>query len=85
MWWTIDWDTFLNLLEGALTTLPAPMNSHSKHVIVKKKMPIFATSITEVTYWVNHPEEPMTDRHREENRMMDSFDSTTGSQDQKKL
>ena len=68
----IDWDTFLNLLEGALTTLPAPMNSHSKHVIVKKKMPIFATSITEVTYWVNHPEEPITDRHREENRMMES-------------
>lgn len=68
----IGWQDLLNLLEGLTVTLPAPMNIHSKHIEVKKVMPIFATSIDKVRYWVNDEKEPQTDRHDLENNMMDA-------------
>ena len=68
----IDWADLLKLLEGAQVTLPAPMNSNTAHIGVTKCMPIFATSLEEVHYWINHPDEPLTDRHRTENEMMKS-------------
>jgi len=68
----IDWADLLKLLEGGHVTLPAPMNSNTKHIEVTKTMPIFATSSEEVHYWINHPDEPITDRHRIENEMMKS-------------
>ena len=66
----IDWSDFLNLLEGLKVTLPAPMNTHSSHLEVAKRMPIFATSVAEVRYWVRDINEPQTERHHLENRMM---------------
>ena len=68
----IDWADLLKLLEGGHVTLPAPMNSNTQHIEVTKTMPIFATSSEEVHYWINHPDEPITDRHRIENAMMKS-------------
>jgi len=68
----IDWADLLKLLEGGHVTLPAPMNSNSAHIEVTKCMPIIATSSEEVHYWINHPDEPMTDRHRVENEIMKS-------------
>ena len=47
----IDWQVFLNLLEGHTVSLPAPMNTNSFHIKVTKLMPIFAKSIDEVRYW----------------------------------
>ena len=67
----IDWGDFLNLLEGMNVTLPSPMNICSSHLQVSKKMPIFATSIEEVRYWINQRSEPQTERHHVENRMME--------------
>ena len=52
--------------------LPAPMNTNTTHIEVTKRMPIFATSVDEVRYWVNDLNEPLTDRHRLENTMMES-------------
>ena len=68
----IAWDDFLKLLEGKQVTLPAPMNSSSKHIHVSRKMPIFATSIGEVRYHVRNVDEPQTNTHLEENTMMES-------------
>ena len=47
----IDWQVFLNLLEGHTVSLPAPMNTNFFHIKVTKLMPIFAKSIDEVRYW----------------------------------
>ena len=47
----IDWQVFLNLLEGHTVSLPAPMNTNSFYIKVTKLMPIFAKSIDEVRYW----------------------------------
>ena len=47
----IDWQVFLNLLEGQTVSLPAPMNTNSFHIKVTKLMLIFAKSIDEVRYW----------------------------------
>ena len=49
----IEWQD-LNMLEGLPVTLPAPMNSCSKNIELTKTMPIFATSIDKVRYWVNN-------------------------------
>ena len=66
----IDWCDFLNLLEGMEVSLPAPMNTHCAHLKVIKQMPILATSIAPVTYWITDVSEPQTSRHHEENFMM---------------
>ena len=66
----IDWGDFLNLLEGMQVTLPAAMNVQDTHVVIKKKIPILATSINDVTYWVKDVSEPQTKRHEDENDMM---------------
>ena len=66
----IEWGDFLNLLEGLHVSLPAPMNTHCSHLKVNKCMPILATSIAPITYWVKDVSEPQTERHHEENLMM---------------
>ena len=66
----ISWGDFLNLLEGLEVTLPAPMNTQSSHIKVMKAMPIVATSVAPVTYWVRDVNEPQTERHHQENFMM---------------
>ena len=66
----IDWAPFLNLLEGQTVTLPAPMNSCAEHIKVVQRMPIFATSVSEVRYWENNVNEPVTPTHNDENAMM---------------
>ena len=68
----IEWQDLLNMLEGLPVTLPAPMNSCSKHIELTKTMPIFATSTDKVRYWVNDEKEPQTDRHMLKNNMMDA-------------
>ena len=68
----IEWDTFLRMLEGAETNLPAPMNAFSKHICLSSDIPIFATSSSEVKFYINHPDEPQNKRHATENGMMES-------------
>ena len=68
----IEWQDLLSMFEGLPVTLPAPMNSCSKHIELTKTMPIFAVSIDKVRYWVNDEKEPQTDRHVLENNMMDA-------------
>ena len=41
---TIAWKTFLLLLEGEMTKLPAPKNYFSKDICITSDIPIFATS-----------------------------------------
>ena len=65
----IEWQDLLNMLERLLVTLPASMNSYSKHI--EFTMPIFAKSIDKVRYWVNDEKEPQTGRNVLENNMMD--------------
>ena len=60
------------MLEGLLVTLPAPMKSCSKHIELTKTMPIFATSIDKVRYWLNDEKELQTDWHVLENNVMDA-------------
>ena len=66
----ISWEAFFNLLEGNDVSLPAAMNVQSEHVHIKRPIPILATSISPITYFVNNPMEPQTDTHVGENRMM---------------
>ena len=66
----IEWQDLLNMLERLLVTLPASMNSCSKHI--EFNMPIFAKSIDKVRYRVNDEKEPQTGRHVLENNMMDA-------------
>ena len=66
----IDWQVFLNLLEGQTVSLPAPMNTNFSHIKLTKLMPIFATSIDEVQYWEKTVSETQTPRHIGENFMM---------------
>ena len=66
----IDWQELLNLLEGMKVTLPAPMNTQSKHVEITKVIPIVATSIADVHYWVRDVNEVQTERHQTETDMM---------------
>ena len=66
----IPWDKFLNLLEGFEVTLPAPMNHFSENVVIKKKMPVWATSSKPVFYWVHDRLEPQTPLHETQNDMM---------------
>ena len=56
-----EWQDLLNMLEWLPITLPAPMKSCSKHIELSKTMPIFATSIDKVRYWVNDEKGPQTD------------------------
>ena len=56
----IEWQDLLNMLEGLPVTLPAPMNSCSKHIKLTETMPIFVTSTDIVRYWVNDEKEPQT-------------------------
>ncbi len=66
----IAWHAFLNLLEDFEVTLPAAMNVQSQHVVMKKLVPIVATSITPITFFMNNSQEPQTARHVNENKMM---------------
>jgi hypothetical protein len=70
----IKWNSFLNLLEGNECKLPAPMNSRSEHVVLKKEndVPVFATSRDVIRYYKNDLNEPQTEEHEEENRMMNA-------------
>ena len=68
----IEWDTFLRMLEGAETNLPAPMNSFTKHIRLTSDIPIIATSSGEVKFYINHPDEPQSHRHATENGMTES-------------
>ena len=52
--------------------LSGPMNSCSNQIKLTKTMPIFATSVDKVRYWVNNEKETKTDRHVFENNMMDA-------------
>ena len=68
----IAWDDLLKLLEGAHVRLPAPMNAKSSHLEITKKMPILATSLDVVRYYISNVDEPQTERHVCENEMMES-------------
>lgn len=68
----IGWDDFLRLLEGGEVNLPAPMNAFSKHIKITSDLPIIATSLDEIRYWKNDPDESQTSRHVIENEMMES-------------
>ena len=46
----IELDDFLQLLEGRNVTLPAPMNSYTKHTRVTTDIPIIATSSMVIRY-----------------------------------
>ena len=59
------------MFEGPVT-LSGPMNSCSNQIKLTKTMPIFATSVDKVRYWVNNEKETKTDRHVFENNMMDA-------------
>ena len=66
----IPWDKFVNLLEGFEVTLPALMNRFSENVVIKKKMPVQATSSKSVFYQVHDRLEPQTPMHGTQNDMM---------------
>ena len=68
----IKWDAFLRLLEGGDTQLPAPMNSRLDHILVDKPndIPIFCTSGKPITFWKTDENEPQTEEHVRENKMM---------------
>lgn len=66
----IEWGQFLNLLEGLDSTLPAPMNSHSRHIKITGDVPIFATSPRDITWYANREDEARTDKHDEEDFQM---------------
>ena len=68
----IEWQNLLNMLEELPVTLPAPMNSCSKHIELTKTMLIFVISIDKVRYWVNSEKEPQTDQHVLENNLIDA-------------
>ena len=68
----IELDALLRLLEGANVTLPAPMNSYTKHTRVTTDIQIIATSSMVIRYWKADPDEPQTDRHKLENEMIES-------------
>lgn len=69
----IAWDAFLRLLEGGDCKLPAPMNSRASHISLPREndVPIFCTSGDTVKFWKKDLNEPQTDEHRRENKMMD--------------
>ena len=46
----IAWQELLNLLEGATVRLPAPKNIYAQDIVISTDVPIFATSIDEVTF-----------------------------------
>ena len=68
----ITWDAFLRLLDGTSCTLPAPMNSHNKHIEISNEndIPILCTTIDEIRYYEKHLDEPQTEKHHHENDMM---------------
>lgn len=68
----VDWDALLRLCDGSECNLPAPMNHFAKHIKIPKSndVPIFATGPHPIRYWKNDPDEPQTDRHKDENEMM---------------
>ena len=68
----ITWDAFLRLLEGNNCALPAPMNSHSKHLNLSRDndVPILCTSRDIIRYYEQRFDEPQSNRHASENRMM---------------
>ena len=47
---SIPWKDLLLLLEGETVKLPAPKNQFSTDVVIKKDIPIFATSKSRITY-----------------------------------
>ena len=67
----IEWDAFLRLLEGAEVNLPAPMNSHAKHIKLTTDILIIATSSHNIRFYFNTPEEIQTRRHKIENEGME--------------
>ena len=66
----IDWQVFLNLLEGQTVSLAASKNTKSPRIKVPKLILIFATSIDEVQYWGKTVSEAQTLRHSGENLMI---------------
>ena len=44
----IEWETFLGLLEGATTKLPAPKNKYAQDITISSDVPIVCTSIGEI-------------------------------------
>ena len=68
----ITWDAFLRLLEGNYCSLPAPMNHCAEHIKlgIGNDIPIFATSIDEIVFYMQNENEPQTLRHQMENKMM---------------
>jgi hypothetical protein len=62
----IEWGTFLRLLEGATCDLPAPMNTHTKHIKIKTDVPIFVTSPRMFQWYAMDPQEPRTEIYDKE-------------------
>ena len=66
----IEWGTFLRLLEGATCDLPAPMNTHTKHIKISSDVPIFATSPRMFQWYAMDPQEPRTEIHNKEDEQI---------------
>ena len=71
---SISWDALLRLLEGANVKLPAPMNSCAQHIELtpNNDIPIFCTTREPIRFFKDHLNEPQTEEHHSENRMMDT-------------
>ena len=68
----ITWHDFLTLLEGNDVELPAPMNAYSDMIKMNKShdLPIFCTSLGPITYYIQSQNEPRTNQHHSEDKMM---------------
>ena len=71
---SISWDALLRLLEGGNCKLPAPMNSRAEHIELtpENDVPIFCTTRAPIRFFKEDVNEPQTDEHMSENRMMDT-------------
>ena len=68
----ITWHDFLTLLEGNDVELPAPMNAYSDMIKLTKShdLPIFCTSLGPIRFYINTQDEPRTNVHHSEDKMM---------------